>query len=55
MSALNWANWIAACIGGLMVGVLVLIIGMWIDRRREDKRLGRELAEFEKEFPTDGA
>ena len=50
MSDLNWLNLLAAMIGGAMVGLLVLICGMWLDRRREEQRLGRELAEYEKEF-----
>lgn len=50
---LNWLNWIMAMLGGLMVGLLVLIVGMWLDRRRENQRLHQELKDDYDEYERD--
>lgn len=34
MGNINWTVWLLAAAGGVLVGMIVLAVGMWIDARR---------------------
>lgn len=37
MSEINWALWLVSGAGGILVGCIVLVIGMWMDKIREER------------------
>lgn len=37
MNEINWVVWLIAAAGGVIVGVIICVIGMWMDARRAAK------------------
>jgi uncharacterized membrane-anchored protein YhcB (DUF1043 family) len=53
VSEINWTLWLIAAAMGVMVGFIILAIGMWMDKRAENKRLGDELCATQAEMEGD--
>lgn len=46
---INWVLWLVAAAGGVIVGCVIIAIGMVMDKKREDRRLGEELCAMQAE------
>lgn len=53
MGSINWALWLVSAAGGVIAGCIIIAIGMHLDKRREDKRIGDELCEVAAEMDDD--
>lgn len=50
--AVNWIAWLMAAAGGCIVGALVYSAGVWMDKRREDRRLSEEVCAMQAEMES---
>ena len=37
MNDINWTVWLLAAAGGTIVGCIILVVGMWMDKVREER------------------
>lgn len=49
---INWTVWILAIAGGCIVGAVICVFGMWLDKRREDQRLSEEVCAMQAEMES---
>jgi hypothetical protein len=38
MGNINWVVWLLAAANGVLVGAIICVIGMWMDKRREKRQ-----------------